>query len=82
MLKTRKTLPALIDGELELLEAPDALVAFIRGGKLLCLFNLGDEVQKWIPPRPASEIAIGTGGATLTGGMLTLPPSSAWFGQL
>jgi alpha-glucosidase len=82
LLKTRKTLPAMIDGELELLDAPDPVIAFLRGGKILCLFNLGDEARTWALPRPASEITMGTGGAGLEGGVLTLPPSSAWFGQL
>ena len=85
-LKARKDLPAMIDGELALLDAPTSegigpLIAFARGGTLLCLFNLSDEAQKWILSRPAKEIALGTGGAVLAKGAVTLPPLSAWFGE-
>jgi len=65
-----------------LLEAPDPLIAFIRGGEMLCLFNLEDETRQWRLPRPAVEIALGTGAAALADGVVTLPPLSAWFGQL
>ena len=65
-----------------MLEAPDSIIAFVRGGKILCLFNLSDEEQKWTLPRPAGEIALGTGNTVLADGILTLPPSGAWFGQL
>jgi alpha-glucosidase len=82
LLRARKTLPALIAGGLELLEAPDPLIAFIRGGEILCLFNLDDETRQWRPPRPAAEIALGTGAAALADGIVTLPPLSAWFGHL
>jgi alpha-glucosidase len=81
-LKARKNLPALIEGDLALLDAQGPLIAFIRGGAVLCVFNISDEVQSWVLPKAAREIAIGTGAACLTGGTLTLPPSSAWFGQL
>ena len=81
-LKARKNWPQLIEGDLELLAAPDPIIAFIRGGAVLCVFNIGDEAQSWVLPKAAREISIGTGGASLAGGTLTLPPSSAWFGQL
>jgi alpha-glucosidase len=80
-LKARGKLPALIEGDLELLAAQAPLIAFIRGGAVLCAFNLGDEVQSWALPKAAREIPIGTGGAGLGGSTLTLPPLSAWFGQ-
>ena len=81
-LKARKNLPAMIEGDLVLLAAPDPLIAFCRGGALLCVFNLSGAAQTWSPPKAASEIPIGTGGARLDNGVLNLPPLSAWFGQL
>jgi alpha-glucosidase len=79
-LKGRKKLPDLVTGDLILLEAPEQLVAFIRGS-VLCIFNLGDAALDWTLPKPAREIPLGTGGAAVKGGVLTLPPLSAWFGQ-
>ena len=81
-LKARKTIPALIEGNLKLLDVPDPVIAFIRGGAVLCVFNISGSAQCWELPKTALEMPIGTGGAGLAGGTLTLPPSSAWFGQL
>jgi alpha-glucosidase len=85
-LKARKDLPAMISGDLVLLDAPTSedigpIIAFTRGAALLCLFNLSDEAQKWTLPRPVKEIALGTGGAVLAKDAVTLPPLSAWFGE-
>jgi alpha-glucosidase len=80
-LKGRKGLPALLTGDLVLLEAPEGVVAFVRGGSVLCVFNLGDKARAWPLPKPAREIALGMGGASAKDGVLTLPPLSAWFGQ-
>ena len=80
-LKARKNIAALVTGDLTLLDAPDPLVAFVRGGTVLCVFNLGGAVQTWTLPGPTGEIALGTGGATVRDGVLSLPPLSAWFGQ-
>ena len=38
-LKARKNQPALIEGDLDLLDAPDPVIAFKRGGAVLCVFN-------------------------------------------
>ena len=48
----RRTLPALADGSIRLLAAPDGLVAFVRAGsegEVLCVFNLSDEPVVWSP---------------------------------
>jgi alpha-glucosidase len=81
-LKGRKAFAALVTGDLVLLAAPPSMVAFLRGEEVLCVFNLGDTAQNWSLPKPAREIALGTGGAALKDGILSLPPLSAWFGQL
>ena len=80
-LKARKDLPAMIGGDLVLLEAPDPLIVFVRGGALLCVFNLGDIAARWPLPQAADAIPLGSGGARLGNGVLNLPPLSAWFGQ-
>jgi alpha-glucosidase len=82
LLKARKTLSALIEGDLVLLDMPAALVGFVRGDEVLCVFNLGATPQNWVLPQPATEIPIGTGQAGLAGDTLTLAPLSAWFGRL
>jgi alpha-glucosidase len=81
-LKARKNLPALVTGDLELLDTPHPLIAFLRRGSVLCVFNISDQAQRWALPKAAREISIGTGEAGLADGVLTLSPSSAWFGQL
>jgi alpha-glucosidase len=81
-LKTRKSMPDLVTGDLALLDAPQDLVVFVRGGRILCLFNLGDAPQSFSLPRPATGIALGTAGAELSANSVHLPPFSAWFGQL
>ena len=80
-LKARKTLPAMIAGDLVLLDAPAPVIAFTRGSALICVFNLSDMTQRWSVALAAREIAIGTGGARLDNGVVNLPPLSAWFGQ-
>lgn len=52
LLAQRRTLPALADGAIRLLDAPDGLIAFVRsgeGGDVLCVFNLSDEPVSWSP---------------------------------
>ena len=61
-LRARSKLPPLIEGDLELLDAPGPLIAFIRGGAVLCVFNLGDEAKSWHLPKPARDISIGEEG--------------------
>ncbi len=80
LLTARKAMPALVEGDLTLLDAPEGLVAFLRGGTIVCVFNLGKITQDWRLPRAATALALGAGA--LRGGVLTLPPLSAWFGQL
>ncbi|BDW83235.1 alpha-glucosidase [Erythrobacter sp. Dej080120_24] len=66
LLALRKTLPAMISGDSELLDTPEDIVAFIRrsrGGDVLCAFNLGYHPLDWTPP---SGFRIGTVIATET----------------
>jgi alpha-glucosidase len=70
-------------GDLKLLDAPLPLIAFIRGGDLLCVFNLGPDPIRWTLPRGATSCGFICPGTTeQDGDALTLGPSSAWFGRV
>lgn len=50
LLAFRKSHPDLVRGDLRLVNAADPVVAFERlgeGGRVLCVFNLGDEAATW-----------------------------------
>jgi alpha-glucosidase len=81
LLRARKAHKQLQDGDLRLLDAPLPLIAFVRGGTLLCVFNLDGKEMRW--PAPAAEpLGFGTGQVTRLGEVLVLSPFSAWFGAL
>ena len=53
VLKMRNRHPALLVGTMRIVEASDAILAFVRatpGEELLCVFNLGSEARAWHPP--------------------------------
>ncbi|NYT42266.1 alpha glucosidase [Sphingomonas sp. R-74633] len=52
VLALRNSSPALRTGDITFLDAPGELIAFEREGegeRLLCVFNLGDAAQHWMP---------------------------------
>ena len=52
LLALRKANAALVTGELRIIEASDAMLAFERiasGQRLLCVFNIGDAPRTWQP---------------------------------
>jgi len=63
-----------------LLDAPLPLIAFVRGGTLLCVFNLGGNEMRWMAPA-AKPLGFGTGQVSRQGEALILGPFSAWFGM-
>jgi alpha-glucosidase len=79
----RKGHPALIRGAIDVIESPEAILAFERSleeERLLCVFNFSnsDAVQKVPYGCKATE---GHGfAAALEEGNLRLPPFGAWFG--
>ncbi|HKQ46105.1 MAG TPA: alpha-amylase family glycosyl hydrolase [Rhizomicrobium sp.] len=76
----RKSHPALVQGDLELLPGPG--LAFVRQAgrqKILCAFNLEETEVTMELPAPAIPLAIGAGKAVQTGSRLTLGPRAAWF---
>jgi alpha-glucosidase len=85
LLAMRRRYPALVAGEITLLDTPEDVLAFIRHdaqGAVLCAFNLGDEVLEWAPPPAfveaqvlASENAVGITGKPP---MVLAPGSGYW----
>jgi alpha-glucosidase len=80
----RRGCPALIRGSIDLIESPEAILAFERSleeERLLCVFNFSnsDAVQKI----PQGWKAIDGHGfrAVVEQEQLHLPPFGAWFGE-
>jgi alpha-glucosidase len=73
ILRLRREFPALVSGDITLLDTPEDIVAFIRQqgeNTVLCAFNLGDAPCVWSPPADwqnarllATQSAVGDGGA-------------------
>ncbi|MDZ4138163.1 MAG: alpha-glucosidase [Erythrobacter sp.] len=73
ILRLRREFPALVSGDITLLDTPEDIVAFIRQqdeNTVLCAFNLGDVPCAWSPPANwqnacllATQSAVGDGGA-------------------
>ena len=72
LLALRRHLGAVVAGDITLLDTPDEVLAFVRGGgedAVLCAFNLGETVCEWTAPAEfagalvlASENAVGLAG--------------------
>ena len=55
MLALRKRHPALLTGDIRVVEAGDTMLAIERrsaGETMLCVFNLSPEPQRWVPQEP------------------------------
>jgi alpha-glucosidase len=53
LLRLRRTHPALVHGDIALIDSPDNILAFLRqdeSGSVLCVFNLGEAPARWSPP--------------------------------
>ncbi len=83
-LATRKANAALRQGEIEILDAPNPILAFVRTHKterVLCVFNMSGEAA-YTDVHGAKSMEIGCGEATASADALTLGPFAAWFGRL
>jgi alpha-glucosidase len=83
----RREMPALITGDIEILEASDQILAFRRftpEQSVLCVFNLSREPAVYALPKQisVSPFEFGPGGWGFGGGGLSLKPLSAFIGQL
>ncbi len=83
LLNLRRTLPALVEGDSQLIDTPEDVIAFVRkceDSVVLCAFNLSDQDAQWAPP---SEFAGGSvmADAQGTGAAPPLPTiMPAWSG--
>ena len=86
-LTARRNSAALRSGEIEFLDIPAPVLAFVRaaeGERVLCVFNLSREDATFQSGllHTASALDMGCGEATLAGGKLALGPLTAWLGRL
>lgn len=61
LLRLRRSLPALIAGDITLIDTPEPLLAFVRNdgpSRVLCVFNLGEEALAWQPPASLGQPAL------------------------
>ena len=83
----RRSSDALRLGDLDLVDAPLPVIAFLRrveGETLICVFNLGQEPARFsCPPLARAEpLDWGCGRTAFSPTGLNLGPLSAWFGKL
>jgi alpha-glucosidase len=81
-LKARKASAALRLGEIEFLDAPAPILAFVRAygsERVLCAFNMDGAAHEFsaAPFRAGAQIRIGLGETAIAGGALTLGPYAA-----
>ena len=87
MIAMRRASPALTHGEIEMLDAPDPVLAFVRavpGERILCVFNLGEDRAIFRDLRlPIGELLdTGAGTATAHGADLHLGAHAVRFIRL
>ena len=84
----RRTQPALVDGAIDFLDAPEPVLAFVRGsgaGAVLVVFNLGAAPTTWtLPDGIAATVleAPGVAASRLVGRVVHLPAHGALFAAL
>ncbi|WP_256646829.1 alpha-glucosidase family protein [Thermomonas paludicola] len=86
-LRWRKAQPALVHGDIRFADAPEPLLAFVRGHagqRVLAVFNLSAQSVEWRAPAGAALLdAPGPLAASLdAGGVLHVPPRGAAFATL
>jgi len=85
-LRWRKAQPALVQGTIRFLDAPEQVLAFVRehqGRRVLVAFNLSASAAEWTPPEPVALLAApGADAAVLRDGVLHFPPRGAAFADL
>ncbi len=85
LLSLRQNLPPIVAGEINLLSAPDDIVAFVRGDgtdSVLCAFNLSERTVNWSAQDqfgPATIIATQSGVTTNEPAPSEMPPNSGFW---
>jgi alpha-glucosidase len=83
----RKQHPALVKGAIELIDAPESVLAFIRSNdteKLLCVFNMSEAPVDFVLPSGMAPQNLDAPGSTSApaNGALSLGAFGAYIGQL
>ena len=83
----RKQHPALVKGAVELIDAPESVLAFIRSNdteKLLCVFNMSEAPVDFVLPSGMAPQNLDAPGSTSApaNGALSLGAFGAYIGQL
>jgi len=71
----RRTEPAMRTGDLAFIDGPAEVLAFVRGGERLCLFNLGETAVRFTLPAGDWRVAFDLGGRLSDGGVELAPAS-------
>ena len=61
LLRLRQTHPALVSGDIALIDSPEDILAFLRrdeSGAVLCVFNLGEAPARWSPPAELGALRV------------------------
>ncbi|MDJ0940195.1 MAG: alpha glucosidase [Woeseiaceae bacterium] len=85
MIALRKSSPALKYGDLEHVEAPDDVLAFIRSfgeERMLCVFNLGESTVDWQPPGYKDLEVLAAVGVNEHGVSKEIPAFGAYAGRI
>jgi alpha-glucosidase len=89
LLHWRKTQPAILHGDMQLLAAHPQVFAFLRvtdAQRVLCVFNFSDQPATYALPTDCKVAQVlsdsGLMGATLTGASVDLAPWGGLFAQL
>jgi alpha-glucosidase len=87
MLRFRKAHPALVTGDIETLDAPEGVLAFIRSGsgeRLICIFNMSEKPVVYALPEGLAPKGIDAPGTISEpiDGSLSLAPFGAYIGSL
>ena len=85
ILHWRRSIPALIRGEMSFQDSPDGVLAFVRrleGRAILCVFNLGRSAREFDSSRfPSIKPAEGHGfSSSMRGQTIQLPAFAAFYG--
>ena len=85
----RKQQPALLDGDIAFLDAPEPVLAFVRGNgrdTMLAVFNLSDRAMQWrLPDAQAHATALDDApvdGASVIDGQVQLPPRGVLYAKV
>jgi alpha-glucosidase len=88
-LRWRRKQPALIDGDIRFLDAPEPVLAFVRGSddaRVLVAFNLSNAEAAWEPPALAGRIEVldghGLRGGLSQGATVHLPGYGVFYARL